>query len=336
MKIKRWIAGILNFGICLSLAWATESGTSFTDVPPGSWFEDGVALCVGNGVMLGTGEGMFSPEAELTGAECLTLALRLYDVIQCGGDGDFLSAPEEWGKLTLTTEEGTIYTNHGTAAWKFDLPNNSFAYQTKFDIAVVLSESSEAIESQKTVTYSSERATLTMGKETIFGTVSTVTTPWQELLAFCAEKPLPEEWLNAVRYPIPGMWWRNAVYTTRQWDLYNGDNMGFVLLSTGNFTEAVPRGLFALAIADAVGNLPVLKEEVAIPDEIPASWSEAVLKLYQAGILNGIDETGTFAPNKELTRAEAAVIVARVLDSALRVSSTEKSGQYSVEPTGNA
>ena len=43
------------------------------------------------------------------------------------------------------------------------------------------------------------------------------------------------------------------------------------------------------------------------------------MNLYQAGVLTGVDQAGNFGGGRELTRAQAAIMLARVLDPALRV-----------------
>ena len=45
----------------------------------------------------------------------------------------------------------------------------------------------------------------------------------------------------------------------------------------------------------------------------------AVYKLYEAGILIGNDEAGTFAPWSEITRAEVAAIISRMANPDLRM-----------------
>jgi len=54
--------------------------------------------------------------------------------------------------------------------------------------------------------------------------------------------------------------------------------------------------------------LTPINQITALPDTADA----AVLSFYNAGILTGVDDWGTFAPDKTLTRAETAAMVARV------------------------
>lgn len=51
---------------------------------------------------------------------------------------------------------------------------------------------------------------------------------------------------------------------------------------------------------------------------LPDTADSDVLAFYNAGILTGVDAWGTFAPDKTLTRAETAAMVARVARPALR------------------
>ena len=58
---------------------------------------------------------------------------------------------------------------------------------------------------------------------------------------------------------------------------------------------------------------------------LPDSADENELRFYNAGILNGVDEYGTFLGSKPLTRGAAAAILARVIDPGLRLTFTLKS-----------
>ncbi len=51
---------------------------------------------------------------------------------------------------------------------------------------------------------------------------------------------------------------------------------------------------------------------------LPDTQDEAVLRFYNAGILTGVDNWGTFAADNSLTRAETAAMVARVARTGLR------------------
>ena len=53
---------------------ATET---FSDVEQGSWYENAVAWAVENGITMGTGDNMFSPDVTCSRAMCITLLYRL-------------------------------------------------------------------------------------------------------------------------------------------------------------------------------------------------------------------------------------------------------------------
>lgn len=192
----------------------------FSDVLAGSWYDKGVTTCAERGVMVGTGEGLFSPAAGLTDPECLTMALRLYD-LQRGGDGMLEKAPED--------AEG-----------------------------------------------------------------------------------LPEV----------GKWYRDAVYTAQQWGLDSADGFDVLVNRSTSLSGSgsTSRDTFAQALAVAAGTLEKKYDVPHIPDLSQRNkQNEGIYSLYEAGILNGTDSFGTFQADKELTRAECAVMVARVLDSAQRL-----------------
>lgn len=184
----------------------------FSDVPQDSWFAQGVDLCAQRGVMVGVGDGRFDPERALTQAECLTLALRLYDLAH-GEEPTLQTAPEE-------------------------------------------------------------------------------------------------------------DWWRDVCYTVVQRGLEE-------IFDPADFSAAAAtRGFFAKTLAagcgegleqrfqvDAIPDLP--REDSAHPQA--DAYRGAVYALYEAGILNGVDDSGAFDAQGTLTRAQAAVMAARVLDEGQRI-----------------
>ncbi len=100
------LALVLALG-CLAPALAAEGeATGFTDVAPDAWYAQAVSLCAEKGIMVGTGEGVFSPDETLSYNQCLTLALRLHKLLQ--------EAPAKSEKaITLTFADGTSLTSYG-------------------------------------------------------------------------------------------------------------------------------------------------------------------------------------------------------------------------------
>ena len=85
-------------------------------------------------------------------------------------------------------------------------------------------------------------------------------------------------------------------------------------------TEAANRAQFAEIFADALPAEALTAindlEDGAVPDvEADASFSKYVYLLYRAGIIQGSDSKGTFNPGSNITRAEAAAILARMAES---------------------
>lgn len=81
---------------------------------------------------------------------------------------------------------------------------------------------------------------------------------------------------------------------------------------------------------DLVSFLTSVLPEDALPPinsitSLPDSADEDTLRFYNAGILNGSDEYGTFLGNKPLTRGQAAAMLARIIDPNLRLAFTVKS-----------
>jgi len=68
------------------------------------------------------------------------------------------------------------------------------------------------------------------------------------------------------------------------------------------------------------GRGAMFKHTAAIAIENPDTlYGESIFMLYEAGILTGSDSNGTFRPDSDITRAEAAAIICRVILPAIRV-----------------
>ena len=78
------------------------------------------------------------------------------------------------------------------------------------------------------------------------------------------------------------------------------------------FSKALPAEAFT-----EINNIPV----GYIPDVKSCNTAEekAIYKFYRAGIVLGTDDKGTFKPNSNMSRAEVATILVRMMDNSFRV-----------------
>ena len=330
--MKRVFSALLILTLWLSVSQtASAFETIFDDVPTGSWFEEGVALCAEKGIMVGTGEGKFSPNTELTDAECLTLALRLYDLKQ-GGSGELLHAPEDWGQIILTLSDGTTITGYGEAqsAVRY-VPRFQGDDQDVWGGAFVLAQGRTVEEQESWALEHEGTASLSVFGTRYEGAVHSHLHQDGPCLVFYPDGDAVEGDLSNVIYSIyytprpgPDKWYRDVVYTGEQWGCNNRDGFAVLMGHLYNGEAKTNRELFAQTLAAAAGELEKKYDVKRLPDiqrpEYATPYPYApIYALYEAGILNGLDEFGTFGPDKALTRAEAATMVARVLEPAMRL-----------------
>lgn len=285
---------------------ASTADITFTDVPAGSWFEKGVMTCAQSGVMVGVGENIFSPNATLTDAECAMLAYRIYDQAH-GGDGSLMKMPEGYGYIKLVSEDGS-YVHEGYAGdgdvWGTQIVfYNSHGYRLR--------------------PYGEEKlgpATVTFGGKEYRGEVKDGSRgsgryPSDHFPYFEPEdSTLNDLIMKAYRIPPPDRWWANLVYTI--WEKGWEDIFPYII-----YGREAWRSSFAELLGD-VTDLPKRFDVPPIPDggeRGVGTYYDQVYEMYEAGVIGGVDAYGTFESSKTLTRAEAAVMVARVLDESQRL-----------------
>ncbi len=128
--------------------------------------------------------------------------------------------------------------------------------------------------------------------------------------------------------PGPDRWYRDVVYTAHQLGLKDeAVTPGFTsLLSRTLYNgSGCSRMEFSLALAEAAGELEKRFTVESLPD-LAREGNEDIYALYEAGVLTGMDEVGRFDADGSLTRAQAAVMVARVLDETQRVTTPPMQG----------
>ena len=79
--MKKWrktLALLLSAVMLLSMtAFASDADPSFSDVPDDAWYADAVRYVSEKGLMTGTGASKFSPNAELSRAQLVTILWRI-------------------------------------------------------------------------------------------------------------------------------------------------------------------------------------------------------------------------------------------------------------------
>lgn len=108
--------------------------------------------------------------------------------------------------------------------------------------------------------------------------------------------------------PLPGQ--------TRAWYEDYVDYLTAAGVSVALPTQLATRAQFVAYLSAVIPaeELPAINAVTALPD----SDSQAVLRFYNAGILTGLDDYGTFNASGTLTRAQCAAMVARILRPQLR------------------
>lgn len=293
---EEWMAGKLNE------VYTLAPDTEFTDVADTDWFAPYVNVCVDAGLMVGVGGGLFAPEKTLSREECVTLAARLHQMGQ-GGDGNLEMPVGGYTYAVLTdAETGELlsrnYLNRTFATvgpledrldWGTFDPNG-------YSLGLHLETEEERAWGQER---SGLRAVLSLNGRSYPGTL--YLNGAQDAIFFRPDTGCDFEAVEALR-GLPEDWFMAVWYYAQQ------NRLGSLLLGGDTRQD------FATRIA-AVTDLPAINQVDWLPDTHDAS----ALTLYRAGVLNGVDDKGTFSPGSTMTRAEAAAICARALKPELRL-----------------
>lgn len=105
-----------------------------------------------------------------------------------------------------------------------------------------------------------------------------------------------------------------------------------------NYNTPISRGEFAIIMSNAFPDAALVQinavQDNTIPDVAAGSnYYNAVYRLYRAGVTSGVDSAGTYNPNAQITRAEAATILGNMVDTSLRRTFTLATPTTPVQPT---
>lgn len=336
------IAGLILTAVFLSVLCipcaAADTGRAypgFSDVAEGSASYEAVKLCYERGLMNGTSDTAFSPQGKLNVAQLVVLAARLYN-LQNGGDGTVPDLPDlSQPYLRFYDSEGNLFASFNSAQeLQYNAGEQPYISLSNAPDAPDLPETCKLeigfedygqVRSFEGVKESHESAGGTMHQGFV-GTGYRFADPEARRFAALPNRSLMEQFQEAWWFPaafylgIENVLHIEGELFYRASNGNNGDGSGYdpaVRFSKDNAT----RSLFAWLVERTAGELETVNEAITVPDVNPDETQDAaaILRLYQAGVLTGVDQAGNFGGDRELTRAQAAIMLARVLDPALRV-----------------
>ncbi len=331
------LTAVFLFSLCIPCA-AADTGRAypgFSDVAEGSASYEAVKLCYERGLMNGTSDTAFSPQGKLNVAQLVVLAARLYN-LQNGGGGTVPDLPDLGQPyLRFYDSEGNLFASfHSPQELQFNAGEQPFISLSNASDDPDLPETCKLeigfegynhVKTFQGVKESHQSVPGTMNQGYV-GTGYRFADPDAASFTMLPGIQYVEQYKEAWWFPAvfylgsEGVMGFDGELVYRASGGNNGDGSGYdpaVRFSRDNAT----RSLFAWLVERASGELEAINETVTVPDVNPDETLDAaaILRLYQAGVLTGVDQAGNFGGDKELTRAQAAIMLARVLDPALRV-----------------
>ena len=323
-------------------ATGTETTTyrdypGFSDVAEGSASYEAIKLYYERGLMNGTSDTAFNPQGKLTVAQLVVLAARLYD-LQCGGDGTIPpDLPDLSGSyLRFYDGEGNLMASCSKLE---ELPSFSGGGES-FYAALSEAPDDESLPEACTVEIGYEGYNRVKSLEGVRETYHPVSGAMNHGLTGTGYRfqvnpdALYTRPSAETVERLKGAWWFPAAFYLASEGVMSMEG-GLVLRASGwDYTndsgydpltrfsqDHATRALFAWLVDLTAGPLEAVNETVNVPDvEVGETRdAEAILRLYQAGVLTGVDAEGNFNGSGELTRAQAAMMLARVLEPSLRV-----------------
>ncbi len=339
--MKKVPALALTLALCLGVAapaLAAEEQTPaapsvFTDVAADRWSYDVIRYCHEQGLVKGTGEDRFDPTGTLTVGQALALAARLHRLTHPSTAPDagesvvrFLAedgseiASYTWDDLPSYNAVGQLYVAVSDTPGDSKLPETCTMELSAAGCGPVRSFQGkrESHTPPEGVMSQGLRGT---GYRFEDETAATLFSRWCSLGSSSA-KGYQDAW-----------WYSDALYLSYAAGIDVDGGIVYRLLrndpearidaydpTTGFDSDPASRALFAWLLDQVIdGELAVINDVSAVPDVAPDfEDAAAILRLYGAGIVTGVDQAGNFCGGGELTREQAAAMLARVLKSELR------------------
>lgn len=308
--MKRFLCVVLAFIITVSCVpcRAAEGETSpFPDVPASYWFAPYVAACAEKGVVRGDEHGLFLPLLDLDGQSALVMLMRLHSVLH-GGDGQFPAPPADWLSAWVEDEAGNVlFTYQDYVGW-----NSSPVSQ--YDQLFFRTDGAETLDGTT--------GTVRMGTRRISGVFSVAEArEGQVMLDLTAadygglsETDVAYAIYLAGPYRVPA-WTRSAWYYAQQNGLEELLPLPYSYSAEG----------FAADLWLVCGDLLPQRFEAEYIPRYEREDYPAIYALREAGVWKEAYETWSqWHPalpysRKSFSRADAAVLMGRVLEPSLRL-----------------
>jgi hypothetical protein len=310
------LAALLTVLLCFPAAAAdtalpkVRDYPGFADVPAGAWYEAAVKLCYETGVLNGATDTAFSPQEPLTAAQLEVLAARVHWRLQ-GNEGDPPDAPAGTGQVSITRSNGDPYDAAGFA--RVDATGLKDKELPKGDYILTIGGNYED-EGYPYMTVQvdgvkSFRANLDRRNSY---------DPLFYMFRYHISEAEYGQYDPMVRI---NTYAQSDGASVDAW--YWGADQ-YLRGLKGAMESALPACLVDQATRyDAAAVMSLIAPEDMLPalrqDGPPDTDRTDVLRLYQAGVLTGTDDAGTFHGNDNLTRAQFAVLLARLIQPDLRI-----------------
>lgn len=320
-----------------------EKKLPFTDVEEDYWAYDDILYCYEQKLIKGKTETRFDPTGKLTVAEAVALAGRLCSLTH-GGDGTLPELPD------LTKPYARFYDKDGELIAELDQEHGPVSFNEHY-IALSAKEDDPALPETCTMEVGIEGllpAKTFEGVRKTFPPSDGHMSQGLDGTGYLFEDGEAGSIFNRFYFLVNpdgtasacvNEWWYSAAFYLQFYCGYNAitdmcfhyavahpDAEGWISTdydALGMFPkEHITRTMFANLIGGAVSDeLEAINDISAIPDvdAEKTTGAEAILRLYGAGILVGVDNTGRFHGAGELTRAQTATILTRVLEPESRV-----------------
>lgn len=316
---------ILSLTLSLLLLWAltlpcaaaepalpkVREYTGFADVPAGAWYESALKVCYEAGVLNGLSDTRFGPQEPLTAAQLEVLTARVHWRLQ-GNEGDLPAAPAGTGQVSITRSNGTAYDAAGFARVDDSGLKDKTLPKGYYILTIGGKYEDEGYPYMTIQVDGVKTFRASLDKRNSYD-------PLFYMFRYHISETDYKKYDPMVRIntysqsdgaSVDAWYWGADLYL-RGLDGAMEAELPSCLVDKATRYDAA--AVMSLIASDEM--LPTLHENTP-PDTDRAD----VLRLYRAGVITGTDGQGTFNGKGTLTRAQFAVLLARLLDPSLRVS----------------